>query len=129
MLATFKLNRQPVDITTHDGRRLLECDIVGEFATHMMNAYRGEVYEYRVRNIRVKPRGDIETTVSLDNIWLLNPMPKEGFSEEMLKNVDLRDADKFDPLIGASLRESIRRGYHCKNESETDFFLSRFIAS
>jgi hypothetical protein len=129
MIITLNLSRQPVDITAYSGRRLLECEIIGEFATHMMCAYRPETYDYRVQNIRVKPREGCETTVSLDDVWLLNPMPVGGFTEAELKGVDLGTADKFDPLLGCSLRESIRCGYHCKSEGETDVFLRRFIAS
>ena len=129
MIVTVHLSRQPVDITTYSGRRLLECEILGEFATHMLCAYRPETYDYRVENIRVKPREGPETAVSLDDIWLLNPMPIDGFTEDELKAVDLGKADEFDPLLAGSLRESIRRGYHCKSDEETDFFLRRFIAS
>ncbi len=129
ILVTCNLSGQPIDITTYSGRRLLNCEVAGEFATHLRSAYRPEVYEYRVQNIKVRPRGEPETTVALDDIWLLNPMPKEGISEDALKNADLKDADEFNPLLGTSLRDSIRRGYHCKDEAETDYFLRRFIAS
>jgi len=108
---------------------MLDCEIMGEFATHLMSAYREEVYRDRLQNIRILPRGGEPTVVALDDIWLVNPMPKKGFSKAKLRKANLRHADDFDPLLGTSLRESIRRGYHCKDEKETEFFLRRFIAS
>jgi len=123
------LHGQPVDITTFRGKRYLDCEIVGEFATHLLCAYRDEVYKYRVENIRIKPKNGDETLVNLYDIWLLNPMPAKGFTEDDLKKVDLSEADRFDPLLGCNLRESIRKGYHCENDAEVDYFLRRYIAS
>lgn len=128
-LVTLNMSGQPADITTFTGECHLECKIVGEFATHLLCAYRDEVYRYRTSNIRIHPRGEEETTVDVRNIWLVNPMPKDGFTSEQLSTVDLSGSDDYDPLIGDTLRESIRRGYHCQTEEEVDYFLRRFLAS
>ena len=65
----------------------------------------------------------------LRKIWLVNPMSGEGFTQERLDAVNTSQANEYDPLIGCSLRESIRRGYHCENDEEADYLLRRFIAS
>jgi hypothetical protein len=129
ILEFCNLHGQPVDITTLGGDRYLDCEILGEWTTHLYCSYRDETYKYQVENIRIKPRDQPESRVSLYDIWLLNPMPREGFTEEQLRELDMSEADEHSPLLGCTLRESIRNGYHCKSEDEVDYFLRRYIGS
>ena len=56
-------------------------------------------------------------------------MPQDGFTEEQLAAVDLREAEQKVGQNGETLRQMIRESYHCKTRAEEDKFLRRFIAS
>jgi len=68
-------------------------------------------------------------TVSIEDIWTINPMPKGGYSKEELEAVDLHEADEKVGPNGETLRKMISDTYHCKSKENEDYYLRRFIAS
>jgi hypothetical protein len=122
MLIYCNLYQQLFDMTTSDGRRFLDCTIPGEFATHLYGAYRPEVLEYRLGNIPIRAGDGTEARVALSDIWILNPLKPGGISQ---KDMAAADVSKVD----GRLKEMIRRGFHCRNKKELDYFLRRYIAS
>ena len=69
------------------------------------------------------------TTVNINDIWTINAMPIEGFTEEELEAVDMSQAEERIGPNGATLRKMIKDTYHCRSRDEEDYYLRRFIAS
>ena len=69
------------------------------------------------------------TKVNIHDIWTINAMPKEGFTEEELEAVDMSRAEERIGPNGATLRKMIKDTYHCTSRDEEDYYLRRFIAS
>ena len=69
------------------------------------------------------------TVAQMRDIWTINVMPKEGFTEEELEAVDMSQAEEKISPNGATLRKMIKDTYHCKSKDEEDYYLRRFIAS
>lgn len=125
------MSGQPCDVTTHSGARYLEVKIDNLIFSKIISGIGNEKLAKELENIKLK-KGNrkVVGTVSFNDIWLLVPMPANGFSEEELKNVDItKGEEKIMPGQDVTLRESIRKGYHCKNEKEVEKFLKRFLAS
>ena len=68
-------------------------------------------------------------TVSLDEIWVVFPMPEGGFTEGELKGVDLALGEEQWGPNGETVREMIRNVYHCESDEEEEKFLRRYLAS
>ena len=128
-LVMSAIAEQPVDITTHSGKRFLEVTIDPSFIYPFMYGAGPKRIATVMEEIRVKDRQRHKSTVSFNDIWIIMPMPKEGFSEDALKTIDLSGVDTIDPSTGESIRDMIRKSYHCKDEAEVDYFLRRYIAS
>ena len=69
------------------------------------------------------------STAGITEIWTINPMPKEGFTEQQLGAVDLDEAETPVGPNGETLRQMIRDTYHCTTVQQEDMYLRRFIAS
>ena len=69
------------------------------------------------------------STAGITEIWTINPMPKEGFTEQQLAAVDLNEAESPVGPNGETLRQMIRDTYHCSTVQQEDVYLRRFIAS
>ena len=69
------------------------------------------------------------STAAITDIWTLNPMPKDGFTEQQLASVDLDDAESPVGPNGEALRQMIRDTDHCTTVQQEDKYLRRFIAS
>lgn len=69
------------------------------------------------------------SSVSINEIWTINPMPSDGFTKEKLESVDMSEAEKEAGPNGETLREMIKNTYHCTSKDEEDHYLSRFLAS
>lgn len=68
-------------------------------------------------------------TVSIKEIWTINPMPSDGFTEKELAAVDLAEGEEKIGPNGETLRKMTSDTYHCASRDEEDRFLRRFIAS
>jgi hypothetical protein len=121
-LIFLSIHGQPFDMTTYSGNRFLDCKLVGEFAMHLEGAYRQETHAYRIANIAFKSGDNSEQSIDIKDIWIINPLPPKGISDDMLAAADLASA-------GTELRQMIKESFHCKDDGETDYFLRRFLAS
>ncbi|GMT50177.1 MAG: hypothetical protein IEMM0008_1716 [bacterium] len=72
--------------------------------------------------------GDKETAIHFKDVLALYPMPGGDPSEEDLLNVDMDEADDVIGEGDRTIREMIADHYKCKDESETDKFVRRFLA-
>ena len=68
-------------------------------------------------------------SVSIGEIWTVNPMPVGGISQEDMEAVDLNDGEQVFEGNGKTIREMITEVYHCKTQNDTDYYLRRFLAS
>ena len=69
------------------------------------------------------------STVSLPDIWIVTPMPKEGLSQAQLDAVDLAHGDEPAGDSGKTIKDVIKETYRPKDEKEHEYFLRRFLAS
>ncbi len=129
MLSAFNLDEVYFDLTTHSGQRLLDCIVPGEFATHMLSAYRPEVFKYRIGNIVVQPSGAAVVAVALSDIWIVQPVPAGSQTEERLAQINLAKAKEADPHTGVSFMQMIEESYHCRNSEEVEHFVRRVLAA
>jgi hypothetical protein len=68
-------------------------------------------------------------TVSISDIWVINPMPPEGITDQDLAAVDLADGDVVAGPNGETMRKMISETYHCSSLKEEEKYLRRFLAS
>ena len=68
-------------------------------------------------------------SAGLGEIWTVNPMPMEGFTDEELAAVDLSKGEERQGPQGETLRKMIRKTYNCTSRKQTDHYLRRWIAS
>ena len=120
---------QPTYITTYSGKRFLEVTVDPSFIYPFMYGAGPKRIATVMEEIKVRDRQGRKSTVSFNDIWIILPIPKEGLSEEVLKAVNISDGDKVDPSTGESIREMVRKSYHCKDEAEVEYFLRRYLAS
>ncbi len=123
------MSKQPVDVTTYSGNRFLEVVIDSNFMYPFMYGGGAPAIQKALSNIRLKTKGGQTHSVSLNDIWLLMPMPQQGFSDDELAQVDMSQGDEIIPSSDETVREMIRKGYHCTDDNEVDYFLRRFLAS
>lgn len=122
LLIYLSVHNEPFDMTTYSGKRFLDCKLVGEFAMHMEGNYRPETHAYRIANISFKSGNNTEQIIGIKDVWIINPLPKNGIHDDMLAAAELADA-------GPELRQMIKESFHCKDDIETDYFLRRYLAS
>lgn len=68
-------------------------------------------------------------SVSIKDIWTINPMPQNGFTQEELDSVNMAEAEEKVGPNGETLRKMISDTYQCKSQKQEDYYLRRFIAS
>lgn len=129
MLQHLALTRQPCDICTFSGQRYLDATIRGEFLYALMYGAGAQKIAEMLTHIEIQPRNGSVAEVSFNDIWVINPMPKEGFTEKELNSVDMSEADAIAGPNGETIREMIRNSYKPKDEQELEYFVRRFIAS
>lgn len=122
MLSTFG---QPCDVTFFKKKPAIDVKIDQQIALAIMYGAGPKKLKEMLENFKLS-NGD---TVSLKEIWTINPMPKDGFTEKELKVVDLSEAEEKSGPNGETLRKMISDTYHCKSKKEEDYYLRRFIAS
>ncbi len=124
-LKHLALSRQPADITLYNGSPHLDVKIDAKFIYAMMYGAGAEKLAELLSAIGLSNGA----TVNIKNIWTINPMPVDGFSEQELLDVDLQEAEEKIGPNGETLRKMISETYHCSSREEEDRFLRRFIAS
>jgi hypothetical protein len=119
------MSRQPTDITLYKGDPHLNIKIDAKFVYALMYGAGAEKLAELLSVIGLSDG----STVSITNIWTVNPMPADGFTEEELSAVDLQEAEEKVGPNGETLRKMISDTYHCSSREQEDYFLRRFIAS
>lgn len=123
-LTVLSSSGQPADVTFYRRKPLIDVQISTKIAA-------ARLYGLGSQLPRVLKRIEFSngTAASLAEIWTVNPMPAEGFTDEELAAVDLAEGDKRYGPNGETLRKMIRETYQCNSRKETDFYLRRWIAS
>ena len=124
-LITLSQFGQPCDVTFYDREPLIDVKVDQQLALAL--AYGAGAKKLVELMGRIKfSDGSI---ASLGEIWTVNPMPKEGFTEDQLKAVDMSEAEEPSGPNGETVRKMISETYHCRSREEEDRYLQRFIAS
>lgn len=119
-------NGQPCDVITRSRQRYIDVRIHHNLiASFMYGIRRATDLPDRITLVKdsvlvaqIRPR----------DVWIMNPMPEQGFTEAELREVDISEGNRR-AANGLTLRQMIRDSYGCKNEAELDYFLRRFLAS
>lgn len=121
----LSMTGQPCDVTFYNRKPALDASIDQKINIALMYGAGAKKLKEMLENIKLS-NGDV---VSLGEIWTINPMPKGGFSESELAEVDLSEGDEKVGPNGETLRKMISDSYHCGSREEEDRYLRRFIAS
>lgn len=116
---------QKCDITFFKKKPAIDVKIDQQINLALMYGAGAKKLQEMLENIKLS-NGD---SVSIGEIWTINPMPSGGFTKEELDSVDMTEAKQEAGPNGETLREMIKNTYHCKSKDEEDYYLRRFIAS
>jgi len=123
-LTTLSTSGQPVDITFYRRKPLVNVRV-----STKLGAARLYGLESRLPRLLRSIEFSNGAIAGLSEIWTVNPMPMEGFTQEELDAVDLAQAEERMGPGGETLRKMIRKTYHCKSRAEVDYYIRRWIAS
>lgn len=123
-LTMLSTSGQPTDITFYRRKPLVNVRVSTKLGAAQLYGLESRLPRL-LRSIEFS-NGAI---AGLSEIWTVNPMPVEGFTQEELDAVDLARADEPMGPGGETLRKMIRETYHCKSRSEVDYYIRRWIAS
>lgn len=123
-LTMLSTSGQPTDVTFYRRKPLVNVRVSTKLGA-------ARLYGLESRLLRLLRRIEFSNgaVAGLGEIWTVNPMPMEGFTQEELDAVDLAQADERMGPGGETLRKMIRKTYHCKDRAEVDYYLRRWIAS
>ena len=124
MLTKLAISKQPCDITRFKGKPIINVQFDQKIVYALMYGAGAKTLADMMSEIKLS-NGEI---ISFNEIWTINPMPKNGFTAQELAEVDLSDVDQPTPY-GKSLREMISETYCCQSGAEEDQYLRRYIAS
>jgi len=125
MLLTLSASGQPCDVTFFKKKPAIDVKIDPTIHIALMYGAGAKKLHELLTNIKLT-NGDV---ISIEEIWTINPMPKDGISKEELDQVDMSKAEEKVGPNGESRRKMIRDTYHCSTEDEENYYLRRFIAS
>lgn len=123
-LTLLSMSGQPADITFFKRKPILNVRVSAKLGAARL--YGLEDHVPRVLRCIEFSNGMV---ANLSEIWTINPMPVDGFTQEELDNVDLSEGEQQAGPQGETIRKMIRDTYHCKSNKETDYYLRRWIAS
>ena len=123
-LENVALTDQPCDITLFDGKPHIGVKVENSPFMALMYGAGAKKLAEMLSHIKLSNGA----TVHVKNIRTINPMPKDGFTEDELARVDLAEAEKPVGPNGETLRKMISDTYHCNSKEDEDRFLRRFIA-
>ena len=129
MMQNLALSGNPCDVITYSGRRYLEVTLAPEFFYALMYGAGAKRMAEILSQIKLTKEDEPDATVSLNDIWMIYPMPKEGFTDAELAAVDMKHADKRVEPSGKTVREIIQETYRPKDDKELEYFLRRYLAS
>ena len=123
-LTLLSTSGQPTDVTFYKRKPILDVRVSAK-----IGAARLYGLESHVPRLLRRIEFSNGTVANLSEIWTINPMPADGFTEEQLNNVDLSEGERQAGANGETIRKMISKSYHCKSNKETDYYLRRWIAS
>ena len=124
-LENYALTEQTVDITLGSGKPKINVKISPKFSYALMYG----AWTKGLKPLLEKLELSDGTHINAADIWTINPMPSEGFTQEELSSVDINEGNQIVPNTGRTMRELIAETYKCENEKETEYYLRRFLAS
>lgn len=123
-LTLLSTSGQPTDVTFYKRKPILDVRV-----SVKLGAARLYGLEDHVPRVLKRIEFSNGMTANISEIWTINPMPAEGFTQEELDNVDLSEGEQQAGPQGETIRNMIRSTYHCKSNKETEYYLCRWIAS
>jgi hypothetical protein len=124
-ILTLAMTGQPCDVTFYESKPSIGVTIDQD----VYNSLVGEGGEGKLREVLENIGLSNDRIVNIAEIWTVNPMPKDGPSEEAMAAVDMALADQQVGPNGETLRKMISETYHCDTPEEEDRYIRRFIAS
>jgi hypothetical protein len=125
MLIQLSQSGQPCDVTFYKRKPILNVKVNEQLALTLMYGGGAQALQKKLANIGFSDG----SSASLNEIWMVYPMPKDGFTEAELAAVDLADAEEKIGDQGETMRKMISDTYHCVSRQEEDKFIRRYIAS
>lgn len=116
---------QPCDVTVYDGSPHIDVKLDPDFAYAVMYGAGPAKLAEMLSEIKLSDG----STISLNEIWTINPMPKGGFTTQQLDEADLSQGNERMGPNGETLIEMIRETYKCKSPEDEEKHLRRWIAS
>lgn len=117
---------QPCDVITYSRQRYIDVQIHHNLIASFMYGIRRDTD--LLDRITLVKDGISVAQLRPKDIWIINPMPEQGFTEEELEEMDLSEGNHRMPN-GLTLHQMIWDSYGCKTTAECDYFLRRFLAS
>ncbi len=102
-LIMLSMTGQPCDVTFYDKKPALNVTVDQKINITLMYGAGAKKLKELLEHIRLS-NGEV---VSLGEIWTINPMPKEGFSDAELAAVDLSEGEAQVGPNGETLRKII----------------------
>ncbi len=124
-LITLSQTGQPCDVTFFQRKPILDVKVDPKINFALMYGAGARKLAPLLSAIRFSDG----TTVGWQEIWTINPMPRDGFTQAELDAVNLSEAEVASGPNGETLRLMISETYHCSSRDEEDRYLRRFIAS
>jgi len=123
-LTMLSTSGQPTDVTFYKRKPVVDVRVSAK-----LGAARLYGLEEHVPRVLKRIEFSNGMTANISEIWTINPMPMEGFTQEELEHVDLSEGEQQAGPKGETIRKMIRNTYHCKSNKETEYYLRRWIAS
>jgi hypothetical protein len=124
-IINLSLSGQSCDVTFYKRKAALDVKIDPKINIALMYGAGADKLQELLEHISLS-NGEV---VSINDIWVINPMPNGGISQEELASADLSLGDQKVGASGETMREVIRQVYHCESAAEEELFLRRYIAS
>lgn len=123
-LTLLSTSGQPTDVTFFRRKPILDVRISVKLGA-------ARLYGLESQLPRLMRRIEFSNGMSanISEIWTINPMPIDGFTEQELDSVDLSLGEQQAGPNGETIRKMIRKTYRCKSNKETEYYLRRWIAS
>lgn len=124
-LSMLSSTGQPCDVTFYNRPPILDVTVDAKIGA-ALNYGAGAA---KLAELLSAIRFSNGTVASMNEIWTVHPMPKDGIPQADLDNADMSLGDEVSGPNGETVREMVSKTYHCKTPEEADRFLRRFIAS
>jgi len=128
MICNLAVSKHPCDICTYSGPVYLDATFGAKFICALQYGAGAKAMQPLLSNLEIStPSGD--ANVSLADIWIIAPMPKDGFTKEQIESVDLALGDRLAGDSGKTIKEIVKETYQPGTAKELEYFLRRFLAS